>query len=60
MSRCDCTKNKKETDPIRVAGTIRYGPLQLEIKEKKARTQRQRAKIDESQKMRPEEVRHLS
>ncbi|GAA5955872.1 hypothetical protein JCM3765_000025 [Sporobolomyces pararoseus] len=33
-----------------------YGPLQLEIKEKKARTQRQKAKFDESQKMRPEEL----
>ncbi|GAA6062855.1 hypothetical protein JCM10212_006108 [Sporobolomyces blumeae] len=33
-----------------------YGPLQLEIKEKKQRTQRQRQKIDESQRMRPEEL----
>ncbi|GAA6015967.1 hypothetical protein JCM11491_007128 [Sporobolomyces phaffii] len=33
-----------------------YGPLQLEIKEKKARTQRQKQKFDESQRMRPEEI----
>lgn len=35
----------------------RYGPLQLEIKEKKARTQRAKNKVDEADRMRPEEVR---
>ncbi|GAA5899950.1 hypothetical protein JCM5296_001924 [Sporobolomyces johnsonii] len=33
-----------------------YGPLQLEIKEKKQRTQRAKQKIDESERMRPEEL----
>ncbi|GAA5889427.1 hypothetical protein JCM8208_007872 [Rhodotorula glutinis] len=33
-----------------------YGPLQLEIKEKKARTQRAKNKVDEADRMRPEEL----
>ncbi|GAA6054624.1 hypothetical protein JCM3770_002909 [Rhodotorula araucariae] len=33
-----------------------YGPLQLEIKEKKARTQRAKNQVDEADRMRPEEL----
>ncbi|SCZ88894.1 BZ3501_MvSof-1269-A2-R1_C65g00368 [Microbotryum saponariae] len=35
---------------------VRLGPLALEVKEKKARTQRARQKVDESQRVRPEEI----
>ncbi|SCV71310.1 BQ2448_2898 [Microbotryum intermedium] len=35
---------------------LMLGPLALEIKEKKARTQRARQKVDESQRVRPEEI----
>lgn len=37
----------------------RYGPLAIEVKEKKARTQRAKNQIDEAEKMRPEEVRTI-
>ncbi|SCZ91248.1 BZ3500_MvSof-1268-A1-R1_Chr1-2g01285 [Microbotryum saponariae] len=36
---------------------LMLGPLALEVKEKKARTQRARQKVDESQRVRPEELR---